>query len=52
MKNKFEKVSNLIYKFIINIIFFFSPIIILVRLLKKKEDPIRTAKQPLFKKKN
>ena len=31
----------IIYKFIINIIFFFSPIIILVRLLKKKEDPIR-----------
>ena len=27
----------IIYKFIINIIFFFSPIIILVRLLKKKK---------------
>ena len=31
----------IIYRFAINIIFFFSPIIILIRLFKKKEDPIR-----------
>ena len=31
----------LIYRIIINLIFIFSPIIILVRLLKKKEHPIR-----------
>ena len=30
-----------IYKFLTNIIFIFSPIIIFIRLLKKKEDPIR-----------
>ena len=29
------------YKIIINIIFFFSPLIILFRFIKKKEDPIR-----------
>ena len=31
----------LIYRFIINLILLFSPIIIFIRLLKKKEDPIR-----------
>ncbi len=30
-----------IYKILINIIFFFSPLILIVRLIKKKEDPIR-----------
>ena len=30
-----------IYKFLTNVIFIFSPIIIFIRLLKKKEDPIR-----------
>ena len=30
-----------IYRILINLIFIFSPIIILVRLLKKKEHPIR-----------
>ena len=30
-----------LYRIIINLIIFFSPIIILIRLLKKKEDPIR-----------
>ena len=29
------------YKIIINLIFFFSPLIILFRLIKKKEDSIR-----------
>ena len=30
-----------VYKILINLIFFFSPLILIVRLLKKKEDPIR-----------
>ena len=30
-----------LYKIFINIVLFFSPIIILIRLLKKKEDSIR-----------
>ena len=29
------------YKFLINIIFFSSPLILIIRLIKKKEDPIR-----------
>ncbi len=31
----------IVYKFLINIIFFFSPLILIIRLIKKKEDPIR-----------
>ena len=30
-----------VYKILINLIFFFSPLILIFRLLKKKEDPIR-----------
>ena len=30
-----------IYKILINIIFFFSPLILIIRLIKKKEDPVR-----------
>ena len=30
-----------IYKFLINIIFFFSPLILIIRLIKEKEDPKR-----------
>ena len=30
-----------IYRIILNIIIFFSPIVILIRLFKKKEDPVR-----------
>ena len=30
-----------IYKFLINIVFFFSPLILIIRLIKKKEDPKR-----------
>ena len=31
----------IVYKFLINIIFFFSPLILIIRLINKKEDPIR-----------
>ena len=30
-----------VYKFLINIIFFFSPLILVIRLIKEKEDPKR-----------
>ena len=30
-----------IYKFLINIVFFFSPLILVIRLIKEKEDPKR-----------
>ena len=30
-----------IYKFLINIVFFFSPLILIIRLIKEKEDPKR-----------
>jgi len=40
------------YRFLINLVFIFSPIIILIRLFKKKEDPIRFKEKYSFHSKN
>ena len=40
------------YRTFINLVFLFSPLIILIRLLKKKEDPIRFKEKIGFFKKN
>ena len=37
-----------IYRILINIVFFFSPIIILIRILNKKEDKIRFKEKLCF----
>ena len=41
-----------IYKILINIIFFFSPLILIIRLIKKKEDPYRFKEKLGFFSKN
>ena len=41
-----------IYKILINIIFFFSPLILIIRLIKNKEDPSRFKKNLVFFSKN
>ena len=41
-----------IYKILINIIFFFSPLILIIRLIKKKEDPHRFKEKIGFFSKN
>jgi len=41
MKNKFEKSNVFLYQILIIILLVFSPLIILNRILKKKEDPTR-----------
>ena len=37
-----------IYRILINIIFFISPLILIIRLIKQKEDPIRFKEKLVF----